>query len=158
MHESIEKGTCREHHGTRRKLHSECGDDAAYASVIHLDCPHGVLPHIEIGSILESLAPHLREFHAVALGTRTPHGRSLRTVEHAKLYGRAVGNDTGHAAERVNLAYYLPLGYTPYGGITAHLGNLVHVHSDEQSRRAHACGSMCSLASGMTGSDHYHIK
>ena len=70
------------------------------------------MPNVEILGVLERLPPFRYEAHAVALGARTPHGRSLRAVQHAKLYRRGI-RDTPHlSAERIDFPHNLPLRNT----------------------------------------------
>ncbi len=67
-------------------------------TMFRYDLFHLVLPYMKVGGVLQYFTPCPNEFSTVALGARTPHGGSFRAVEHAELYGGAVGHDTRVAA------------------------------------------------------------
>ena len=57
-----------------------CHNNIFYQQLISL-----VLPDIQVGRFIKHGAPFPNKFASVALGSRTPNGRSFRTVQHSKL-------------------------------------------------------------------------
>ena len=103
------------------------------------------------------MPPCIDKLHTVALSTRTPHRRSFRAVEHAKLDGRFVRDNAHLSAKRIYLSDNLTLSNSTNSRITAHLRYFVHVHGDQQRRRTEIRRSACRFATGMAGAYHYDI-
>jgi len=109
------------------------------------------LANVKAGLGLENLA-HLDAVKLlVALGARAPDGRAARGVEEAELDAYSIGDFAHDAAECIDFADEMALGDAADGGVAAHLGNEVEVHSDERGLEAHARGGHGGLAAGMTG-------
>jgi hypothetical protein len=157
MEQTVEEGTC----GDYDTFGME--GDAPYRVytddfvVLYKQFVNGVLPNVEIGDVVKYLAPSPDKLLAVALGTGTPHGGTLRAIEHAELNGRAVSDDSRVSTECVNLSHYLPFGNTTDGGVATHLPNLVHVHRDEASLRTHIGRCCCRFASRVSGTNHNDV-
>ena len=104
---------------------------------------------------------HLAHLHAIelliALGARTPYRRAPRCIEQAKLNAHGVGHFAHNAAQGVHLAHQVSFGNAANGRIAAHLRNQVQVHGDQRGLQPHARRSHRRLASGVTGTHHYHI-
>jgi len=84
--------------------------------------------------------------------------RPATEVEHAELDARAVNHPGHDPAEGVNLADQLPLGQPADGRVTRHLGDGVEVEGQEEGSGAHARGDVGRLATGVAGTDHYHVE
>ena len=126
-------------------------------SVADQQLAHLVLPDVEVVGVLQHLSPGPDELPSVALRTRAPHGRPLAAVEHAELNGGLVSHLTCVSAQRIYLAYNLPLGNPAYGRVAAHLRYLVHVHGDQARLRAHPGTRTCRFAARMTATHDHHI-
>ncbi len=104
---------------------------------------------------------HLAHFHAVellvALGARAPYGGAARRVEQAELDADSVSYFAHNAAERVDFADQMPLGYAAHGGVATHLGDEVEVHGDKGGFQAHARRSHRRLTTGVPRAHHGHI-
>src|SRR5690606_4758400 len=87
-----------------------------------------VLPKIHIWRGFQHVSPLLRESHAVILSSRTPHGRTLGTVEHSELNCRFIGHNSRITTESIYFTNDLSLGNTPHGWVATHLTYLIHIH------------------------------
>ncbi len=76
----------------------------------------------------------------VALSPRTPHGRTLRPVQHPELDPGRVGRATHHAPQRVDLPRHDPLGHAADRRVAAHLPDPSQVGRHEQRAHAHPRG------------------
>ena len=159
VHETIEEGAGSKHHSLGLEANTHLRDNTLDTGMIlaEEELGHGVLPDEEVGSILEHIAPCPDEPTAIGLTARTPHRRTLRTVEHAELDRAAIGDDTHHASQRVNLANNLSLGNAADSRIARHLGNLIHIHRDQTSAHTKTGRSMCSLTTGVSAANHKDI-
>ena len=180
MHQSVEESAVGKHHGFCPESRSERSLNAhntrpgklrplavgqiSYISYISLNLSilkdqlsYGILPETEVLGILENMAPHLGEAHAIALRTRAPHGRTFRAVEHAELDGRAVRHNSHHSAESIYFPDNLTFGYTADGRIATHLGNFIQIDGNQKGTRPQTCRRRGSLTSGVTGTHYYHI-
>ena len=157
MHQSVEKRTGSEHHSLGIEPHTHGGGHTTHLTILNNQSRGGILPHIQVGRIFQRPAPQLTEAHTVTLGTRAPHSRTLGAVEHAELYRRTVSDYSHHSAQRIYFPDNLPFSYTTNGGITAHLGYLVHIYSNKECRRTGACRSRRRFTTGMAGPNYYHI-
>ena len=157
VHQPIEERAGSEHHSTGSKRYSQSGGHSPHPTLLDDKAHHGILPNVELWLLVEDSAPVLHEAHAVGLGSWAPHRRPLAAVEHAELDGRAVGDDAHHATKRIYLPHNLSLSDTTDGRIAAHLRNLVHVMSDEQSVCSHARSSTSRFTTGMAGTNHNDV-
>ena len=158
MHEPVEEGAGGEYNSLGGEVDPKSRGHAVHLAVGDVEFHGTILPHVQVGGVLNRVAPVHDKAHAVGLGARTPHGWALRPVEHAKLQARAVGNDAHLPAKCIYLPHNLPFGNATHGGIATHLGNFVHIDSYEQGRRAQVGCSTCGLAASMAGTNHYHIE
>lgn len=164
MHQSVKESTIGKYNSFGVDSCSIFGDHTAnrlvirpFRLVINNKRNYLILPHIEIGGILKRFTPCGAKLHAIALSTRTPHSRSLGTVEHSELDSCKV-SDTAHlTAKCIYLSDYLAFSYTTHSRVTAHLRNFVHVHSYQQRTRTDTGSRMGRLAPGMAGADNYNI-
>ena len=159
VHQSVQEGTVGEHHGAGAEGGSVEGVHTCHGRVVVVESEgiDVVLPHIQAVGILEHLAPHCAETHAVALRARAPHCRAFAAVEHARLYGGAVGDDASPAAKCVYLSDNLTLSNSADSGVARHLGNFVHVHGYEQHRAAQPCSGCGGFAPGMAGTHNNYV-
>ena len=157
VHQPVEEGAGRDHDGRRAKLRSPDGSHAAGLAVAGENFGYLVLPDVQSVGVFNASAPFADEADAVALRARTPHGRSLRSVEHAKLHGSGIRHLAHLSAQCVDLSDDLSFGNAADGRIAAHLGYFVHVHRDQHRACTHACCGTCRFASGVSGTDHNDI-
>ena len=159
VHKAIEESAGSKHHRLGLEANTHLRDGPLDAGMIFAEkeLRYRILPDEKVGGVLEHIAPSPDESSAIGLTSWAPHGRALRTVEHAELNGAAIGDDTHHAAQRINLAHNLALGNAADRGIARHLGNLVHIHRDQTRAHTQAGRSMCSLTSGVSASNHKDI-
>ena len=158
VHHPRQKGAAGENHGPGSELHPHTcphtGNPQTCVPPVEEQLRRGVLPNIEVGRVLERLPPSLRKTGFVALRTRTPHGRPFRAVEHPELHGREVGNTPRLPAQSIYFSDYLPFSHTSYRRIAGHIGQLGHIHRQQQRPQPHPRGRRGGLASGMTAA-HY---
>ena len=157
VHQSAEECAGSEYHATCLNLNTPDGAHASHLAVFDHEFRHLVLPDVEVGRVLQYLAPCPDEFSTVALCPRAPHRRSFRQVEHTELEAAAVGHDAHHAAQRIHFAHNLTLGNASDSRIARHLCNLVHVHRHQAGTCSHACSSRCGLTASMTRTNHYYV-
>ena len=181
VHQSVEEGPCRQHHGLGPDFSTPDGLDAhdvlGYVSplvrlsgkprhhfgirarrpFLHQQFLHLVLPNVKVGGSVQHGAPLPDKLATVTLCSRTPHGGTLRAVQHPKLDGGGIGHLCHLSAQGVNLAYYLAFGYAANGWVARHLANLVHIHRHQQRLGTHVSCRCGSLASGVTASYHHYI-
>ena len=131
VHQPVQESTGSQHHTFGMKRHSPASHQAGHFSVLHQQLFHRILPDMQVGQVLQNFSPGPDKFPAVALGTRTPHGRSLGTVQHTELDGGLVCHQPHVSSQGVNLSDDLSLGNTPYGRVTTHLPDFVHVHCNQ---------------------------
>jgi hypothetical protein len=157
MDQSVQEGAVGENHCFGRKGDPHAGFHPCYALSVEAKLCHGVLPHVEIGRIFDDPPPGFDKFHSVALYAGTPHCGAFRPVQHAELDGGPVAHDPRLPSQCIDLAHDLPLGHPAHGWVAAHLGNLVHIHGDEQRLRAHiGCCRRC-FTPGMSRAYHNDI-
>ena len=157
VHQSVEEGSGGHHHASRVQFHAPYSLYSNGSSVFHDQLACLILPDVEVGGIVEHRAPLPDELAAVALCTWAPYSGSLRTVEHAELDRRGVGDMSHLAAHCVNLAHDLSLGYSAHCRVAAHLSYLVHVHGDETSLRPHVRRGYSRLATGVSAADNQYV-
>jgi hypothetical protein len=103
------------------------------------------------------------EFHGfliadlVALGARRPDCGAFSHVEHSELDGSRIGYFSHAAAERVDFTDNLSFRNSAYGGITAHLGDVIHVYCEEERPCAEPRSGVGGLAAGVSATDHNNI-
>ena len=98
VHQTIEEGACSNDDSLCSDFSAPDGLDAHHLfpdgrTVRH--CFHQqfislVLPDVEIRSCIQNGAPLPDKLSSITLGTRTPDGRTFRTVEHAELDGSGI--------------------------------------------------------------------
>ena len=71
-----------------------------------------ILPDIQILCFIEMPAPLPDELSSVALGSRTPHGRTLAHVQHAELYRGSIRHQSHLTSKCIDFTYDLSLGDT----------------------------------------------
>ena len=155
VHQSVEECAGSYYDGRRHNLHSPdgahafdaCGGGRGGVVYEFIDL---VLPDVEPVGMVEDVSPLPDEFLSVALRSWRPHGRSLASVEHTKLYGSGIGDDTHASSERIDFAYYLSFCNATHCGVAGHLRYFVHVHRNEASLSAHFSGCVCGFTSGVT--------
>ena len=158
VHEAIQECACCDDYASGQDGYSQIRAYSRYLPVVGEEFFHLILPDAQILRVLQYFPPCPDKLSSVTLGAWAPHGRSLASVEQAKLYGSPVCHLTGVSAQGIHLSYDLSFCYSSYGRVATHLGNLVHVHGDETSFGPHACAGTCCFASGMSTSHYHHIK
>ena len=58
----------------------------------------------------------------------------------------------------IDFAHNLPFGDTADSGVTAHLGDFIHIHRHQKCTRTEPGRSMSGLATGMAGAYYYNIE
>ncbi len=92
------------------------------------------------------------------LTPRAPSGRTPGSIEHPKLDSGGIGNLRHLTSERVNLLYQVPLADSANRRIAGHLGDGFSGHRDQHRPDSHACCSEGGFASGVSGTNHQHVK
>ena len=98
VHQSIEEGACSEHYTFSPKRDAPNGLNALNITIFYNDFLHSILPNAKIWGVLQYFTPRPDELIAVALCTRTPHGRAFRAIEDTELYGGFIGHYTHHSS------------------------------------------------------------
>ncbi len=153
VHQSVKEGAGGNDDGLGAEGHPPDGGDAYGLAMLHDELVGLVLPDVEVGRMVERATPLPDKLAAVTLCAGRPDGRSLAFVEHAKLYGSAVGDHAHLTAHGVDLAYNLAFSDAADGRVAAHLRNLVHVHRNEASLGPNVGRRRCCLAACMTTAD-----
>jgi hypothetical protein len=65
-------------------------------------------------------------------------GGTFRGVQQPELDTGGIGGQAHLTAEGIDLANDVPLGLSPDGGVTAHLGNSINIPTEQQDLNAHA--------------------
>ena len=157
VHQSVEEGAGRDDNGLGVKLRTPNRSYATSHAMLRDDFGNFVLPDVKVVGVFQTSTPFGDEADAVALGTRAPHRRSFRTVEHAELNGGGIRHFAHLSAECIDLTDDLSFGNAADGRIAAHLGYFVHVHRDHHSASAHACSRAGGFTTGVSGADHDDI-
>ena len=157
VHQPVQEGTGGDDDALGVEGAAPDGEDAPNFAVGYQELPHGVLPDVEVGRVLQHLAPCPDELVAVALGAGAPHGRAFRAVQQTELDGCLVGHSSCPSAQSVYFANDLPLGYAADGRIATHLTNLIHIHRDETGARAQVGRGGGGFASGVAGAYHDNV-
>ena len=91
VHQSVQESSGSQYDAFGAEGHSPNGGESGYLAVFNEDFLYGVLPDVQVGNILQNLAPCPDEFVAVALCARTPHGGAFGAVQYAELDSRFIG-------------------------------------------------------------------
>ena len=105
----------------------------------------------------QHITPFADKLLAVALHTRRPHGRPLRTVEHSELNGSFISNYAHLAAHSIYLTHNLAFGDTADSRVARHLRHPVKICRNKQSLGTQSRGGHSRLTAGMSGPYHSHI-
>ena len=92
------------------------------------------------------------------MGAGAPDGGAAGGVEEAELDAAGVGYFAHDAAEGVDFADEVALGYAADGGVAGHLGDEVQVEGEEGRAEAHARGGRGGFAAGMAGAYDQDVK
>jgi hypothetical protein len=92
------------------------------------------------------------------LGTRTTHGRSLATIQDAKLDSTAVGDAPHETVERIDFANQVAFAEPSNRRIAGHGTDRLEAMRDEGRPRAQASRSRCGLAAGVSPADNDDVK
>ena len=133
------------------------GHYAQTAPPLYHQPPHHVLIKIQIRCLLQHFPPLLSKQHSVVLGARTPHGRTLAPIQHPELDHGQIRHNSRIPTHRINFPHDLPLGNPTHRGITAHLGNGLHVHGDQQGFRPQIGRRRRRFTAGVASTHHDHI-
>ena len=116
-----------------------------------------ILPDVEVRCLIKHSAPFPDKLPSVALGTRTPHSRTLTYVQHTELDRGRICHKSHLTSQRINLTHNLPLSDTTNGRVARHLRNLVHVHRDQTGFGPHIGTGTSSLATSVTTPNYQHV-
>jgi len=112
----------------------------------------------EVGDGLQLFA-HLGAVESfVALGAGAPDSGAAGGVEQAELDAAGVRDFSHDAAEGVDFADEMSLGYAAYCGVAGHLRDEVEVEREERGAEAHACGRGCGFAAGVASADDEYVE
>src|SRR5262249_23499328 len=103
----------------------------------------------EMGDLFEALLHGGSIGVLISLRTRGAHSRTPRTVQHAELDARLVGDFAHDATQRIDLAHEVSLRGPTDSWIAAHLCDRVEVHREEQRIDTHPCRCMRRFTAGM---------
>lgn len=127
-------------------------------SWFHNQIRHFRLLDFQIRLRVEHLA-HLQPIGLlVALRARRPDRWSARRVQQAKLNSDGVSHFAHDAAQRIDFADQMSLGYATHRWVARHLRDQVDIQRVERRLEAHACGGHRGLASGMAGADNNYVE
>ena len=167
MHQSVEERSGCNHNSPRTQLHAPYRLHtnnplcvlrlSSNSRLLHQQLFCLVLPDIEVGGLIQSSAPFPDKLTTVALGTGTPHGRSLASVQHTELDGCGIRHQTHLSTQGVYLADNLSFRNTAHGWVARHLCYLVHVHGDQTGLCSHVGCSTGCLAAGMATTDYQYV-
>ena len=80
VHQSVQESSGSQYNAFGAESYSPKGGEPNYLTVFNENFAYGVLPDVQVGSILQDFTPCPNEFVTVALSTRAPHGRAFGTV------------------------------------------------------------------------------
>ena len=126
VHQTIQEGAGGENDALGIESHAEVGLDTRGDGHLPSSQRGGlckkmadlVLPDVQVGGVLQHLAPRPDELAAVALRTRAPHGRSLGAVEHTELQGAGIRDAPHGAAHSIYFSDNLSFSNAANSGIT----------------------------------------
>src|SRR6185436_14451303 len=114
MYGSIQKGSVGKHNGISLKLYSHAGDDPFHLAILCDQLRNHVLPEINIGSLFKHYSPMFSKHGTIVLRARTPHSRTLRTIQHAKLNCTLVTHNSRISAQSIYLSDNLSFSYASH--------------------------------------------
>ena len=85
MHQSVEEGSCRQHHTLRKEFSTPDGSDTDGLTVLNQQLICLILPDVEVWCGVKMSAPLPDELPSIALSSWTPDGGTLTHVEHTEL-------------------------------------------------------------------------
>ena len=157
MHQSVEEGSCRQHHTLRIEFSTPDGSDTDGLAVFNKQLISLILPDVEVGGSIKMSAPLPDELPSIALSPWTPDGRTLAHVEHTELNRGGIRYQTHLSAQGIDLANNLTLRDTSDSRVTRHLCNLVHVHRHQAGLGSQIGTCASRFTTRMTPSNDYHI-
>ncbi len=155
---AVEEGSCGQHHRTGQKADAELGHRAAHLVAFDDQVVAGFGEDCQIGLIFQSTADRLLVQHAIGLGARGAHGRTLRGVEDAELDAGFVGRRRHRPAQRIDLAHQMALADAADRRVAAHRPERVEVVRQQQRVRPRPrCGER-SFGAGVAAADDDDIE
>jgi len=93
----------------------------------------------------------------VGLGSRSPDGRTLASIEQSELDTGSIRNPTHQTVQGIDFPDQMALSQSADSRIAGHDADCIAAESDQSGRRAHACGGSRGLASRMATADNDNI-
>src|SRR5680860_790843 len=152
MDKAVQESSVCEHNRLGSYLEPQRSPHADYSIILDQKPADHLLIDITVRSFLQSEPPFFRKSHTVALCTWTPHRRPLGFIQHLKLDGGFVSDNSAIATKGINLTNNLPFGYAPHSWIARHLPDGLQVHGHQQGFGAHVGGGGGGLRTGVASS------
>ncbi len=95
---------------------------------------------------------------AIGLGARTPHRRTLATIEHAKLNAGGIGHPAHESIQRIDLADQMALAETTDRRIAGHRADGRKAMRHQCSHGSHARSRAGGLATGVAASNNNDVE
>ena len=94
----------------------------------------------------------------IRLGARSPHGRTLAPIEHAKLNAAGVGDTPHQSVQRIDLPDQMALAKTPDRRIAGHRADGRKAMGHQRRLRAHARSGTGGLAASVAAADDDDVE
>ena len=154
----VEKGSRREHHGTRREtdtvLCHRTDDPVTFDDQIVASLGK----QREVWLIFQAGPDGLAIQHAICLRPRGAYCRSLTGVQDAELDTGLIGGRGHRPVERIDLLDQMPLADSADRGVATHRAERVEIVREQQGFRAHARTGQRRFGAGMAATDHDYIE
>lgn len=155
---SAEESACGQNHGIRVEPEAHLGDHALDLSVFHNQVISSLLKNPQVGLVFQNFAYRSLVQHAVGLRTCGANGWALAAVEDTELDATLVGS-SGHGTTKcIDFLDQVALADPTDGRVAAHLAEGLDIVGEQQGLHAHACCSQGCFGTGMTATDHDHVK
>ena len=155
---AVQESTGCEHHGFAIEAYAHLRDHASHSVTFNGQVVAGALEQPQILLIFQPLANGRAVQNPVGLRSSGAHGRAFGAVEDAKLDARFVGGRRHRATHGVDLFDEMAFADAANRRVAAHLAERFDVVRQQQGSTSHARGSQRGLGSGMTATDHNHVK
>ena len=159
---SVQKRAGCQHHGVAAKLNTHLRHCTYYpltrAGGLHHQVVHRLLEQPQIRLVFQRATYSCFVQNTVGLRAGSSNRWPLGAVEGTKLYAALVRGQGHGATQGINFANQMPLANASNAGVAAHLPQGFDVVCQQQGAAAHARGRQSGFGSGVTASDHNHVK
>ncbi len=140
-----------------RNLMPDCSSTPRSCTLFKVQCSDFALFKVKIVLLFKNPLHSKPVELLVGLGTRCSNGRSLFSVQNAKLDAGSVYILRHLAAQSINFLDQMPLCQTTYRGVTGHQGNRIQIDRQQHRTAPHTGRRQSGFAPCVSGADNNYI-